>query len=87
MNGTLDIPETTGRDAATSGVPDVLTEGIDFHNELPDRLYLDSDPEFHLNPNIIVSYLLFFHVDNRMLAVSIRPVGVVDKQKTQYQRP
>ena len=47
----------------------VVKEGKDFHNELPDRLYLDSDPEFHLNMHIVFSYLLLFHVDSHILMV------------------
>ena len=45
-------------------LPAIVKEGKDFRNEIPDRLYLDSDPEFHLNTNIIVSYVLLFHVDH-----------------------
>ena len=41
-------------------VPTILKEAKDFLNELPDRLYLDSDPEFHLNVHIVFSYLLLY---------------------------
>ena len=38
-------------------------------DEYLDRLYLDSDPEFHLNINIVFSYLLLFHIDSHILMV------------------
>ena len=50
-------------------LPPVVKEGKDFRNQLPDRLYLDSDPEFHLNIHIVFSYLLLFHVDSHILMV------------------
>ena len=55
-------------------LPPIVNEGKDFRNELPDRLYLDSDPEFHLNLHIVLSYLLLFHVDSHILTVVRRLV-------------
>ncbi len=50
-------------------LPAIVKEGKDFRNELPDRLYLDSDPEFHLNLRIVLSYILLFHIDSHILMV------------------
>ena len=57
-------------------LPAIITEGKDFRNEIPDRLYLDSDPEFHLNINIVMSYLLLFHVDSHVVMVLRRVIVV-----------
>ena len=57
-------------------LPAIVKEGKDFRNEIPDRLYLDSDPEFHLNMNIIVSYVFLFHVDSHILMVLRRIIGI-----------
>ena len=57
-------------------LPTIVKEGKDFRNELPDRLYLDSDPEFHLNLHIVFSYLLFFQVDSHVLMVLRRIVTI-----------
>ena len=46
-----------------------MTEGVHFKVAIPQRVYLDSDPEFHLNMHITVSYLLLFHVDHRALTI------------------
>ncbi len=51
-------------------LPPIVTEGKHFRNELPDRLYLDSDPEFHLNLHIVLSYLMLFHIDSHFLMVN-----------------
>ena len=50
-------------------LPAIIREGKDFRNELPDRLYLDSHAEFHLNFHIIFSYLLLYHIDSHVLMV------------------
>ena len=55
-------------------LPTIVKEGKDFRNELPDRLYLDSDPEFHLNVHIVFSYLLLYQVDSHILMVVRRIV-------------
>ena len=57
-------------------LPAIVTEGKDFRNELPDRLYLDSDPEFHLNLHTVFSYLLLFHIDSHILMVVRRIVTI-----------
>ena len=57
-------------------LPAILKEGKDFRNELPDRLYLDSDPEFHLNVHIVFSYLLLYHIDSHILMVVRRIVTI-----------
>ena len=57
-------------------LPTILKEGKDFRNELPDRLYLDSDPEFHLNVHIVFSYLLLYHIDSRILMVVRRIITI-----------
>ena len=57
-------------------LPAILKEGKDFRNELPDRLYLDSDPEFHLNIHLVFSYLLLYHVDSHVLMVVRRIVTI-----------
>ncbi len=51
-----------------------MKEGIHFQNSVPDRLYLDSDPEYHLSMHISISYLLLFHIDNRALTIFRRYV-------------
>ena len=65
-----------GKDLDEDELPAIVTEGTDFRNEIPDRLYLDSDPEFHLNMNIIFSYFLLFHVDSHILMVLKRIVAI-----------
>ena len=55
-------------------MPPLVAEGVHFKTTIPDRLYLDSDPEFHLNMHITVSYLLLFHIENRALTVLRRLV-------------
>ena len=57
-------------------LPTILKEGEDFLNELPDRLYLDSDPEFHLNVHIVFSYLLLYQIDSHILMVVRRIVTI-----------
>ena len=57
-------------------LPSIVTEGRDFRNEIPDRLYLDSDPEFHLNINIVLSYLMLFHVDSHVIMVLRRVIAI-----------
>ncbi len=50
-------------------LPPIVMEGKDFRNELPYRLYLDSDPEFHLNMHLVISYLMLFQVDSHFVTV------------------
>ena len=57
-------------------LPPIVEEGKDFQNELPDRLYLDSDPEFHLNVHIVFSYLLLYQIDSHILMVLRRIVTI-----------
>ena len=82
LNGTKSLKEEeeeqTKRvvDFDEDQLPAIVKEGKDFRNEIPDRLYLDSDPEFHLNMNIIVSYFLLFHVDSHILMVLRRIIAI-----------
>ena len=46
-----------------------MDEDNEMRDTLPDRVYLDSDPEFHLNLHIIFSYLLLFHIESHFLIV------------------
>ena len=55
-------------------MPPLVAEGVHFKTTIPDRLYLDSDPEFHLNMHITVSYMLLFHIENRALTILRRLV-------------
>ena len=57
-------------------LPPIVEEGKDFRNELPDRLYLDSDPEFHLNVHIVFSYLLLYQIDSHILMVVRRIITI-----------
>ena len=72
------INDTTeyNNDGEFEDLPAIITKGKDFHNKLPDRLYLDSDPEFHINLHIVFSYLMFFHIDNHVLTV-VRRIGII----------
>ena len=80
LNGTKSLKEeeeqTKRMDVDEDQLPAIVKEGKDFRNEIPDRLYLDSDPEFHLNMNIIVSYVLLFHVDSHILMVLRRIIAI-----------
>ncbi len=57
-------------------LPPLVTEGVHFRNTIPERLYLDSDPEFHLSMHISISYLLLFHIENRWLTILRRLIGI-----------
>ena len=50
-------------------LPPLVKEGVHFQMSIPDRLYLDSDPEFHLSLHISTSYLLLFHLEYRWLTI------------------
>ncbi len=52
-----------------SELPRLVREGVHFRVAIPERMYLDSDPEFHLNMHITISYLLLFHINNRFLTI------------------
>ena len=53
-------------------LPILVKEGIHFKCALPDRMFLDSDPEFHLNLYIVISYILLCHKDYYVLIISRR---------------
>ena len=57
-------------------LPTIIREGEDFRNDFPDRLYLDSHAEYHLNFHIILSYLLLYHNDSHVLMI-LRRVMVI----------
>ena len=57
-------------------LPTIIKEGKDFRNDLPDRLYLDSHAEYHLNFHIIFSYLLLYHIDSHVLMVLRRIIVI-----------
>ncbi len=52
-----------------SELPRLVREGVHFRVAIPERMYLDSDPEFHLNMHITISYILLFHINNRFLTI------------------
>ncbi len=57
-------------------LPPIITEGTDFKLALPDRVFLDSDPEFRLNLHTLISYLFLFHIENHILIVIRRILGL-----------
>ena len=57
-------------------LPRLVKEGVHFKCELPDRMFLDSDPEFHLNLKIVLSYILLCHINNYVLIIARRIVAV-----------
>ncbi len=56
--------------------PPIVTEGKDFWMQIPERMYVDSDPEFHLDTYIIISYVLLFHIDSHILMVTRRFLAI-----------
>ena len=57
-------------------LPTLLKEGVHFKCELPDRMFLDSDPEFHLNLKIVLSYMFLCHQNNYLLIIARRIVAI-----------
>ena len=50
-------------------LPSLVKEGVHFNFDVPDRIYLDSYPEFHLNLHMVLSYLCLCHVENHALII------------------
>ena len=60
---------TTGVSSNHPALPPLVKKGVDFNFDLQDRIYLDSNPEFHLNLHMVVSYLCLCHVENHALII------------------
>ena len=50
-------------------LPPLLKKGVHFNFDLQDRIYLDSNPEYHLNLHMVLSYLCLCHVENHALII------------------
>ena len=50
-------------------LPPLVKEGVHFNFDVPDRIYLDSHPIYHLNLHMVVSYLCLCHVENHALII------------------